>query len=306
MYAAIDIGSNTVRMLIGECKQNGLQPRLYQHQITRLAGGYQPEIGLARESIDRTLAVVSEFARIAADYGVEKIRAVGTAALRRAENGQHLVNLVKMKTRLPLEIISGDEEARLSATGVLSVLKPTPQTALIVDIGGGSTELVFQDWHEVVHSCSYPVGVVQLSEEMPHAESRRQHVKNLVVKFSTDMLRSGVSPLQLAGVQLIGTAGTFTTLAALDLKMSEYDRSRINNHQLNLDWLLATQDRLDGMSIAEREQLPGFEPGRGDVIMPGLEMIIALCQYLKQQSIRVADSGLLEGLLLDFCADRSD
>jgi len=300
LYAAIDVGSNTLRMLIGRCTDSSVLAESYQQQITRLGGGYCEESGLARESIDRTLAAIYSFHEIILQNQVEQVRLVGTAALRRAVNAQHLVNLIKMKTRLELEIISGKEEARLSAAGVLSVLKPLPQTALIVDLGGGSTEIVLYDDQQVRFSCSYPLGVVRLQEEMPDTQDRQLYLQDMVVKISSDLLHAGISPLLFSRCELIGTAGTMTTLAALDLSLENYDRQQVNNHRLRLDWLQATQQRLLALSVPERETLPGFEPGRGDIIIPGLELVIALCRYFKQQAIRVSDAGLLEGILLDF------
>lgn len=306
MYAAIDVGSNTVRMLIARCGSGGIEPVLYQQQTTRLAGGYCTEKGLARESIERTLSAFSGFAEILQQQDVERVRVVGTAALRRAVNGQHLVNLVKLKTRLELEIISGREEARLSAAGVMSVLDPAPETVLIVDIGGGSTELVLYDSGTILFSNSYPLGVVQLCEEMPEVEHRQSFIRDMVVKFSSDLLHAGVTPLALGRCRLVGTAGTITTLAALHLRLTEYDRSLINNHRLDTCWLMAILEQLLPLKVAERERLPGIESGRGDIIIPGLELLIALCRYFRQPSIGVADAGLLEGILLDFCPHRAD
>ncbi|WP_303721797.1 hypothetical protein [Malonomonas rubra] len=299
--AAIDVGSNTIRMLVGNCTGVNYFPELYRQQITRLAGGFQPGQGLASASMERTLAVFSEYAEILQQMGVDQVRAVGTAALRRAENAQHLINLIKLKTRLDLEIINGEEEARLSSAGVLSALQPIPDSSMIVDIGGGSTEVIFCHQQKVLFSCSYPLGVVQLCEEMPDEEHRLEYLKAMVVKFASDLLRAKVSAELLETCQLVGTAGTVTSLAALDLEMREYDRNRINNHRLEFEWLENVLDTLSGISVAEREQLPGFEPGRGDVIIPGLQLLIALGRYFKQSSILVADSGLLEGILLDFC-----
>lgn len=306
MYAAIDVGSNTLRMLIGRCGSGGLEPLLYRQQITRLAGGYNAEKGLARESIERTLSAFSEYAEILQQQGVEQVRAVGTAALRRAVNGRHLGNLIRLKTRLELEIISGKEEARLSSAGVLSVLDPVPQTVLIVDIGGGSTELVFYHRGEILFSNSYALGVVQLCEEMPEAEHRLAFIKDMVVKFSSDLLHAGVPPSALGDCRLVGTAGTVTSLAALHLQLAEYDRSLINNHHLDTCWLKSMLQQLQLLEVAEREKLPGIEPGRGDLIIPGLELLISLCEYFQQPSIGVADAGLLEGVLLDFCRHRVD
>jgi len=302
LHAAIDVGSNTVRMMVGCCTATGIQTKLYQQKITRLGGGYALGKGLASESIERTLFAIADFVQTLEEEKVKSLRIVGTAALRRAENSQHLVNLVRLKTRQSLEVISGTEEARLCAAGVLSVVDPQPEACLVFDIGGGSTEIAFCVGNKIQFSCSYPVGVVSLCEEMPEIESRREHLSDMVVKFSTDLLRAGVSPVKLSNCQLIGTAGTMTTLAALNLHLENYDAEQINNHRLTFNWLETTLKNLNRLSIAEREALPGIEPGRGDLIIPGLELVLALCRYFQRPDIQVSDAGLLEGILLDFCA----
>lgn len=301
LYAAIDVGSNSLRMLIGRCTAAGIQPELYQQQITRLGGGYHPGKGLASESMERTLSLLTAYAETLRQFNVVQVRAVATAAVRRAENSQQFVRSVKRQTGLKLEIIDGVEEARLSSAGVCSVLVPVPATALIFDIGGGSTELIFCQNRQIRFSRSYPIGVVQLCEELPKLELRQQYIADMVVKFGSDLLHAGVTAPQLRDCRLIGTAGTMTTLAALNQKMVEYDRTRINNHLLESDWLAKTLLELNRLSVQEREDLPGLEPGRGDIIIPGLELVCALCRYFRQGSLLVADAGLLEGILLDFC-----
>jgi exopolyphosphatase / guanosine-5'-triphosphate,3'-diphosphate pyrophosphatase len=303
LYAAIDVGSNTVRMLIGRCTATGIKSKLYRQRITRLGGNYVEGKGLALDSLERTLSAFSDYADILQEMDVKKVRVVGTAALRRAENSQHLVNLIKLKTRMRLEIINGREEARLSSAGVLSAIDPYPETSLIIDIGGGSTEFVFYDKQRMLFTHSYPLGVVQLCEELSDVEKRAVFIEDMIDKFSADLIYAGITPEQLNRTQLIGTAGTITTLAAMDLRLAEYNPDCINNHLLKLDWLLQIQDKLQRLNVSEREELPGLEQGRGDLIIPGLELLLALFHFFEKDSILVADAGLLEGILLDFCHD---
>lgn len=303
MYAAIDVGSNTVRMLIGRCTATGIKTEIYRQRITRLGGNYVEGRGLAPDSLERTLSAFSHYADILQEMNIKKVRVVGTAALRRAENSQHLVNLIKLKTRMRLEIINGREEARLSSAGVLSSIDPCPETSLIIDIGGGSTEFVFYDKQRMLFTHSYPLGVVQLCEEMPEADQRVAFIEDMIDKFSADLIYAGITPDQLSRTQLIGTAGTITTLAAMDLRLTEYNPDCINNHLLKSDWLLQVLEKLSQLTVTEREKLPGLEQGRGDLIIPGLELLLALIHFFEKDSILVADAGLLEGILLDFCHD---
>ena len=300
MQAGIDVGSNTLRMLISYPDACGVRQFEYRQKITRLGGNYSPVDGLSGSSMERTLEAFSEFAKILRERPVTQLKAVGTAALRRAHNSRQLIDQVKKHTGINLEIITGAQEARLTAAGVLSVCTPCQDEILIVDIGGGSTEFIFYADKRIQYSQSYPVGVVRVCEETAAGGERQQLFADLLRQLSTDLRDAGVSSQQLARCLLVGTAGTVTSLAAMNLQMTSYDRNRINNHLLETAWLEQTHLFLSHLSISQREQLPGMEAGRGDLILPGLELVIALCRHFNQHSLRVVDAGLLEGLLLDF------
>lgn len=298
MNAVIDVGSNTVRLLIGECRNGALQSCRYERRITRLAGGLSAADELAEQSMERTLLALLDFSRIVEAAGVEKVKAVGTAALRRALNGGRFVERVRERTGIAIEIIDGAEEARLMTGGVLSVIDPVPQAVLVIDIGGGSTELVCVEAGRVVFQKSYPLGVVQLCEECDGAAARRALVDRTVAGFGADLAASGLAGRRW---QAVGTAGTITTLAAVHLGMRVYDPAAINNHRLETAWLAALLDRLKRLSVEQREALAGMEEGRGDLIVPGLEILERLFGALGLESLVVADAGLLEGALLDLC-----
>ncbi len=298
MLAAIDVGSNTLRMLIGRVAAGRVQPISYHRRTTRLGGGFKPGKGLAPESMERTLSALTSFSATLAEVSVKSVRVVGTAALRRAENRQNFISQIKSKTGLTLEIISGIEEARLSAAGVLAVIDPLPPISLIVDIGGGSSEFVLCQGQQVLFQQSYPLGVVRLCEESNGSEWRQLEIQQTLDRLWAELAGQGLSDL-LPACQLIGTAGTVTTLAAMQMQMVDYDWRRINNQLLSADWLQVTRAELLPMPISQRERFPGLESGRADLIIPGLEILLALCQRLGCDQLKVADSGLLEGLLLD-------
>lgn len=297
MNAAIDIGSNTVRLLIGEFRDGHLEPLLYKRQITRLAGGMSTENNLSQESMHRTLMALVDFSKTVADHRVGQIRVVGTAALRKAVNRQNFVEAASDQAGLLVEVITGEEEARLMALGALSVLQPLPERAIIIDIGGGSTEVVCCDGVSVFFQASYPLGVVRLSEEFSDVKMRRAQIDRVVSDCIRSLERTLSMPL--SNCQLIGTAGTMTTLAAVDLRMAQYDPAHINNHVLSLDSLRDRVESFSRMSVHERELIAGMEPGRGDLILPGLDIVIAFMNATSQQTIKVADSGLMEGVLID-------
>ncbi len=299
MRAAVDVGTNTIRLLVGEVQDGRVVPERYYRQITRLGGGIT-EQGLSPEAMARTLAALTEFARELTENGIFQVKAVGTEVLRRAGNAQAFVRQIAAETGFLVEIVDGETEARLTAAGVLSTISPQPTTCLIVDIGGGSTE--FTLWHagqSLLH-CSYSLGVVRLAEEGRDAASWLERISPILEAFRSQLEQRQLLELAVStDCQLIGTAGTVTTLAALQLGMTHYDWRRINNLVLDRESLQVLLDRLEGLTIAEREALPGMEKGRGDLIVPGLHIVISLMTMFFRQQLTVSDFGLLEGILLD-------
>lgn len=295
MQATVDIGSNTVRMLVGICDAGRLQPHLYERRITRLGGGFSPEIGLSSTAMARTLAALKEFSIILEQNQTECLRAVGTAALRRAPNRHDFIEQVFQQTGISIEVIDGVEEAHLTAIGVLSVISRQPETAVIFDIGGGSTEFIIVIDGRVCVQKSYPLGVVFLAEECPDQYQRRRAIAATLADFRSVLQQQFSIP---QSIEVIGTAGTMTTLAAMDLGMTHYEPTAINNHLLSLTWMHTLYNKLAVLSATDREQLIGMEQGRGDLILPGLQFATAIAEALGVTHLKVADAGLLEGVFL--------
>lgn len=295
MRSAIDIGTNTVRLLLGEVVNGNICSSHYQQTITRLGGGMTKQEGLTPEAMERTLSALKSFAERLKTMPSSQVRVVGTEALRCAANTAEFVRQVREETGLTIDIISGGEEARLTACGVLSVLDPLPEHSLVFDIGGGSTEFILLDGRQIQFHQSYPLGVVALAER----GSSQQWMRGIAATIK--ILRTDLAnkyPKRLPPIELIGTAGTLTTLAALALELQVYDRNRVNNFILERTWLQQTQHRLADLSPRQRELLPGIEQGRGDLILPGLAIVLALLAAFATDRIIVSDAGLLEGLLL--------
>lgn len=295
MKAAIDIGSNSVRMLVGEVVCERITPHRYYRHITRLAGGYDPQEGISPAARNRTLCALEDFSRVVKENKLASVRTVATEAVRRAVNGQQFVDEVLARTGLTVEIIDGEKEATLSSAGVLAALTPQPSAVLIFDIGGGSTEFVVIERGNRLWQKSYPLGVVSLAEA-PDPELRIEKVLTLLIE---DLRVAGLSSLLSGGdCELVGTAGTVTTLAALDLAMTEYDWRRINNYIIPQTTLHSHYQRLLLLTAAERECLAGVEQGRGDLIVHGAGIVLSLMKLLGKNRLRVSDFGLLEGILL--------
>ena len=217
MFAAIDVGSNTVRMLVGKVSKGMVLPVLYSRKITRLKGG-QTNAGLTHEAMQRTLAALQHFRSELLTFEVDTLTVVGTEALRSAANAEHFIEQVRQLTGFPLNVLSGEEEALCSARGALSVIAPTPSNAVIVDIGGGSTEIVVARGEEILFSHSYPLGVVRLAE-MDGKRVEELIASNLQALGKALKENGLLDVVCRPSTVFVGTAGTITTLAASDLGM---------------------------------------------------------------------------------------
>lgn len=303
--ATVDVGTNTVRGLLAEQNGDGFSPLLHLQTITRLGGGFSPEAGLSQAAIQRTENALVELIGTLKASGPERIRAVATQAMRQAGNRDLLIDGVEARTGVRIEVISGEEEAQLSAAGILAALRPVADKVFFFDIGGGSTEIGLIQEGKLHYFRSFPIGVVRLQEDCPDDTARNRWMQKVLETLKTDLLETRTLPLfQEDGLLAVGTAGTATTLGALELEMSEYDWRRINNLQLSRDVLLGWRKRLAALSLEERGALPGLEPGRADLILPGLDWTMALIGFAGTPCLTISDFGLLEGALLALAKGR--
>ena len=298
MLASIDVGSNTVRLLLGAIDSGKIVPHLYVRRITRLKGG-QTDQGLAQSAMERTLSVLKEFATIIDQHQPVSVRAVGTEALRSAANSREFVSQVLDETGLNLEIIDGGEEAVLTAAGALSGITVSSEAVLVFDIGGGSTEFILSCNGEVFFRKSCQLGVVDLAETLPLIDNRCKKIQAtitlLIAEITPVIQQLGIS---MQDLKLIGTAGTATTIAAMDMQMIEYDWRRVNGYSLDIGTIEAMYYRLAALTTAERELLPGMEEGRGDLIPAGIEITLEIMRQFHSEKLTISDFGLLEGVLL--------
>lgn len=309
--ASIDLGTNTIRLLIAEVDASNLEAIEYHRAITRLGGGYTEAGGIAREAVARTLEALRGFRAIIDSHAVvpSEVVASATSVVRRAVNGGAFTAEVLRETGIDLKVISGDEEARISLIGMLSALDKdvAEKRHLAIDIGGGSTEFVISEGGALKAAWSMEMGVVHLSEsrikEDPPAGEELSLVKNDISETFDKLIsnmKDNAIPIDYfrENSELIGTAGTVTSLAAIDLGLSEYDREAVNNHVITRGKVEALYEKLSAMTLTERSKIPELEGGREDLIIPGLLIIIETMTRFGFDSIRAIDAGLLEGLLL--------
>jgi exopolyphosphatase/guanosine-5'-triphosphate,3'-diphosphate pyrophosphatase len=301
VYAAIDVGTNTLRLLVAEAIASDDFTILHEEQeITRLGEGLLPTRLLQDEPQRRSLAALRRFAEAARRFKAEQVAAVATSAVREAENREELVTEIARETGLTIRVIDGREEACLTLLGVRHGLHLGSHRVLVMDVGGGSTEFVLAKGEDIEAIISTCLGVVKLTEQHlvsdPPTPGELQALEEVVAE-RIDRLRGELPSLE--GTWLIGTAGTVTTLAAIDLALLTYDRERVQGHRLTLVRVRELFDRLAALPLRERRRVPGLEPGRADIILAGAALVSVSMEQLGYSEMRVSDGGLREGILLD-------
>ncbi len=301
-YAAVDIGSNSIRLLIAEI-DNGIRTLTARRRITRLGDAVDETGRLGAESMDRSLDCLEDYARDMQVQGVKRYRAVATAAVRRAANGMEFAERVLADTGLSVDVISGLEEAQLSANGVLSVIRPMDGCSLVFDVGGGSTEFILCRDAKVLRTVSVDLGAVSLTGtfsaggDPPSASSLAAMEHAIESEFSK--VKSLFDLEECSPSLVVGTAGTATTLAAMLLELREYDPARINGYFAPLNRLESLFHTMSAMDPEARSRLAGLEPGRADIICAGTLIVLRILKIFGVDGMTVSDAGLLEGILLE-------
>jgi len=273
--AAIDLGTNTTRLLVAEVVDGHIDELHRETRITRLGEGVDARGRLLPVPIARVRNVLSDYRRTLESLGAERTLAVATSAVRDAENGEAFLGEVEWSYGLVPQLLRGDEEAQLTRRGV----DPAAGT-LVLDIGGGSTELILDERH-----VSLPMGSVRFTERYGEDVAR--------CTMEARALLPALSPDAATGV-----AGTVTTLAALDLGLEQYDRERVHGHRLSRAGAREQQDRLAGMNVAERRGMPALEPERAPVIVAGAAILVAVLDAYALEAIEVSEHDLLDGVAL--------
>jgi exopolyphosphatase/guanosine-5'-triphosphate,3'-diphosphate pyrophosphatase len=307
--AAIDVGTNTVRLLVGESGGPGGYRTVYAAQeITRLGEGLASAGRLQPEAIRRTLAVLDRFREAAQTHGAVQVEVVGTSALREAANREAFLGCIRGAAGIQVRVIPGEEEARLTLLGVRAGLGLGEERLLLMDIGGGSTELLLADGPDIRAAVSTGLGAVKLTEAYlrhdPPASDELQAAQ-AAVAARLGRVREGELPGLGHGERLVGTAGTVTSLAAIDLQLITYDPDRVNAHRLARLRIEELLRELAALPVVKRRHVPGLEPGRADVIVAGTVVCLEVMKRLDFAELVVSDGGLREGILLDILDRRT-
>ncbi|MBX3185971.1 MAG: Ppx/GppA family phosphatase [Labilithrix sp.] len=295
--ATIDIGTNTVLLLVAEKRADGALAPVEEHAtITRLGQGVDETRALAPEAIARTNGCLDRYAEIVQRLGASRVAVVGTSAMRDAGGGDAVRAHVKAKLGVEARTISGEEEARLTFRGALSGIEVASPRVVVFDIGGGSTEIVHGDrvTRAIDFAKSYDVGSVRLTERFVRSDPPSDDERKAIYDAARGALAS--LPALPSDAPPVGIAGTMTTLAAVSLEMDPYDAARVHGLELSKQEIERVVKRLASLPQDERKKLPGLEPKRADVIVAGGLVALAFLDHLGASSVVVSDRGVRWGL----------
>ena len=284
-HAAIDVGTNSVRLLVAEIRNRKIHTIAKDLITTRIGEGMATSRNLKQEAILRTVEAIAKLFQSAQQLASDKIYVFATSAVRDASNKDVFVSEVQNSLGITLEVISGEVEAKLSFLGAASAFsKEVLKEAVVIDIGGGSTEIIFKK--NIIHGVSVPMGAVRLAEKPLSAEQLSQLFIDEVKKV----------PYKKPFV--VGVGGTVTSLAAIAQELQTYDASLVHGYKLTTAAVNSINARLHKMTLLERQNLPGLDPKRADIIPYGSEILVTLLGLLGTDFITVSENDILEGRIL--------
>ncbi len=314
-FATIDIGSNTILLLIAQFDAQGkIIPLVEKAEITRLGQGLSETGILNEEAMERTLFALRQFTDLCHRNQVSAIACIGTEALRLAHNSKEFVDRVKKQCGFVLEIIPGKKEAELAYLSAILDFEDHYSNLVVLDIGAGSTEIIWPLENDgstaKLQAISMRMGSVRFTEEFIHSDPISDlDFKTLSEKIE-EKLTKDLDPLPKPWIQsqapltLIGLAGTLTTLSAIDQALPVYEHERIQGAKLSFTRLEQLIQNLRSKPLAERKQMPGMEPKRADVLLAGAVILEKVMQKLGVKEVVVSDHGIRYGLFHQKFSDK--
>ena len=305
--AVIDIGTNSVKLLVADVTPDSVEPVWEGSEQTRLGRGFYEDHRLRTEAIADTAKAVAHFVQTAGEQGASSVRVIATSAARDAVNAEELLDAVRVASGEAVEVISGEQEADWAFQGVLTDASLRSQPVLILDVGGGSTEFILGDAGRSVFRDSYRLGTVRLLESTqlsdPPTPAELAATRSQLRRFLDREVRPQIAPhlrsceaaarsAALPGIALVGTGGTTSILARLELQLPDYDRARIEATHFTAERLRWHVERLWNLPLAERRELPGLPPKRADVILFGTAIFEAVMESFGIATLRVSTRGL--------------
>ena len=306
--AAIDVGTNSIRLIVAQAHPDGSYQVIDdEKKRTRLGEGADAADVLGDEPMRRSAAAIARLTKIADTYNVSALRVVATSAVREARNAPDFVRLVREQAGVDLDVISGDAEARLAYRSASHAFDLPSDTVAIIDVGGGSTEIILATAGAIERVWSLPLGAVRLSERFEplnaHADPAVM-LDALARHIDRALLDASVAPGALP-TAMIGSGGTFTNLARISLRdaLRDTDGAATQGHEMRHDEITSILARLASLTDAERATVPGLSPSRADIIVAGVAIAAHVMNRLDARTLRVNKGGVRDGLLLQIASE---
>jgi exopolyphosphatase/guanosine-5'-triphosphate,3'-diphosphate pyrophosphatase len=293
--AAMDLGTNTFRLLISENTGGKLNKIYRETNITRLGEQLKQNNVINDTAIGRSVKILKKYKLLSEHYGVNKVLAAGTSAFRTASNCDSLISFLKDETGINIKIITGKEEAELTVKGVLGSMNSSLERFYHLDIGGGSTEVSLIDSGEIENSCSMELGVVSLAEELERYSNNLDEVNEKVRRILIENLSMEIE--KNTNLPLVATSGTPIVVACILNSVKKFDASRVNKMKIRVDEIEKIKNRLIKDFNSDKLNKYGeILKGREDLIIPGTIILSETMKYLTNDCMIISESGLLEGL----------
>lgn len=300
--AAIDVGTNSTRLLIAESHKQGYRELDRRLLFTRLGEGVDAAGRIVTDAMERTLGAIAEFCSVCGEFGVQQIQVAGTSAVRDAANQEDFLAAATKLAGAPAITLSGEQEARLSFAGATVDLR-TDRLLMVCDIGGGSTELVLGHATSAIAArVSLNLGSVRMTERFVASDPPASE-EMLTLEAAVGDLLSGVTELgDPSRAELVGLGGTVTTLAALATGLEQYVPSRVHGMRVDAGVLRSLYAELGRMTTEQRARLPVMPPGRADVILAGACILDCIMRRWDFRHVIVSEKDILDGLVLQMLA----
>ena len=293
--AAIDCGSNSTRLLIADVQEGKLQNLYKQHVVTRLSDNVDTTNVISEDSKKRFIKVLRKYIRKIEEYDIQEVFCIGTAVFRNSDNSNEVIEEVKKRLNLEIRMISGEEEGILTGLGVQSSFEKL-ENYLIVDIGGQSTELIF-DIDKKLNIKSENIGVVSLSENYLQDNPVKENEENRAIEYFNQIF----DYVDFHDRELIGVSGTFTSLGSIFLNQKNYDENEIDKITITQNSVDNIYKKLKSLSVPQiMNNYPNLDPKRAVTITSGIFLIANLLKKYKIKQLKVSKSDILEGLILKY------
>ena len=293
--AAIDCGSNSTRLLIADVQEGKLQNLYKQHVVTRLSDNVDTTNVISEDSKKRFIKVLRKYIRKIEEYDIQEVFCIGTAVFRNSNNSNEVIEEVKKRLNLEIRMISGEEEGILTGLGVQSSFEKL-ENYLIVDIGGQSTELIF-DIDKKLNIKSENIGVVSLSENYLQDNPVKENEESRAIEYFNQIF----DDVDFHERELIGVSGTFTSLGSIFLNQRNYDENEIDKITITQNSVDNIYRKLKSLSVPQiMNNYPNLDPKRAVTITSGIFLIANLLKKYKIKQLKVSKSDILEGLILKY------